>query len=92
MIVGRIKPETYAFHLYQIEIEGSHFVSSQVMEGEIPPNSNVLFPVVFENEAYTPLSHVVPSGPRREGPGLNAGICRALVVFIARYTPDLRQA
>jgi hypothetical protein len=25
------------------------------LEGETPPNSNVLFPVVFENEASTPL-------------------------------------
>jgi hypothetical protein len=25
------------------------------LEGETPPNSNVLFPVIFENEASTPL-------------------------------------
>jgi hypothetical protein len=25
------------------------------LEGETPPNLNVLFPVVFENEASTPL-------------------------------------
>jgi hypothetical protein len=25
------------------------------LEGETPPNANVLFPVVFENEASTPL-------------------------------------
>jgi hypothetical protein len=33
MIVGRTKPEIYALRLYQIEIEGFHFVSSQVIGG-----------------------------------------------------------
>jgi hypothetical protein len=28
------------------------------LEGETPPNSNVLFPVIFENEAFTPLVNV----------------------------------
>jgi hypothetical protein len=28
------------------------------LEDETPPNSNVLFPVVFENEASTPLRHI----------------------------------
>jgi hypothetical protein len=33
MIIGRTKPEIYALRLYQIEIEGFHFVSSQVIGG-----------------------------------------------------------
>jgi hypothetical protein len=33
MIVGRITPEIYALRLYQIEIEGFHFISSQVIGG-----------------------------------------------------------
>jgi hypothetical protein len=33
MIVGRTKPQIYALRLYQIEIEGFHFVSSRVIGG-----------------------------------------------------------
>jgi hypothetical protein len=33
MIVGRTKPEIYALRLYQIQIEGFHFVSSQAIGG-----------------------------------------------------------
>jgi hypothetical protein len=31
MIIGRTKPEIYVLRLYQIEIEGFHCVSSQVI-------------------------------------------------------------
>jgi hypothetical protein len=55
MIVGRTKPEIYALHLYQTEMEGFHLYRVWLLEGETPPNSNVLFPVVFENKASTPL-------------------------------------
>jgi hypothetical protein len=33
MVVGRTKLEIYALRLYQMEIEGFHFVSSQVIGG-----------------------------------------------------------
>jgi hypothetical protein len=56
MIVGRTKPEIYALRLYQIEIEEFHFVLSQVIGGRDFGELQCLFPVVFENEASTPLS------------------------------------
>jgi hypothetical protein len=63
MIVGRTKPEIYALRLYQIEREGfssSFLYRVRSLEGDTPPNFNVLFSIVFKNEAPTPLSDPQP--------------------------------
>jgi hypothetical protein len=69
MIVGRTKPEIYVLRLYQIEIEDSVLYRVRSLEGKAPPNSNVLFPVVFENEGSTPLSASRPDRQTRASLG-----------------------
>jgi hypothetical protein len=34
------------------------------LQGETPPNSNVLFPAVFENKAFTPLFQCLKMGDK----------------------------